>query len=174
MNDFTKIEYLKSGNQRQQQAYRTLKKLSVFEKLSNYNPILTGTIPIDIDLPESDLDIICECENYTKFSMLLTELFAPEKDFKIALSISNGLKSITAQFRTESFEIEIFGQNIPTVEQNAYKHMIIEQKILNKMGAKFKADIRKLKKDGLKTEQAFAKLLGITGNPYKELLKFEI
>ncbi|TSE08479.1 MULTISPECIES: DUF4269 domain-containing protein [Aquimarina] len=174
MNDFTKIDYLKSGNKRQRQAYKVLKKIKILDHLRSYNPILTGTIPIDIDLTNSDLDIICECKNYEEFYILLTELFANEKDFQIRTINCNNVKSILAKFRIESFEIEIFGQNIPTQEQNAYKHMMIEYKILKKMGAKFKTDIRKLKKEGLKTEPAFAKLLGLTGNPYEELLKVQI
>ena len=33
-----------------------------FNILKNFKPILTGTIPIDIDLPESDLDIYVETQ----------------------------------------------------------------------------------------------------------------
>ncbi|MCD6090725.1 MAG: DUF4269 domain-containing protein [Bacteroidales bacterium] len=30
------------------------------------------------------------------------------------------------KFKTDNFEIEIFGQNIPTEKQNTYRHMLIE------------------------------------------------
>lgn len=57
MIDFTTIAYLKLGTPRQKRAYAVLKALRIFENLKQYNPILMGTIPIDIDidLPESDL-----------------------------------------------------------------------------------------------------------------------
>ena len=49
--------------------------------------------------------------------------------------------------------------------------MIIENDILKEKGLDFKQKIKQLKSDGLKTEPAFAKLLGLQGNPYIELLK---
>lgn len=59
MIDFTKIEYLKTGATRQQRAYETLSNHQVLQKLAAFDPILTGTIPINIDIETSDLDIIC-------------------------------------------------------------------------------------------------------------------
>ena len=58
-------------------------------------------------------------------------------------------------------------------QQNAYKHMIIEYSILKEKDTKFKAEIIKLKSEGMKTEAAFAQLLGLLGNPFEELLKFK-
>lgn len=49
--------------------------------------------------------------------------------------------------------------------------MIIENRILNVKGVDFKEKVKKLKSDGLKTEPAFTKLLGLKGYPYTELLK---
>lgn len=171
MVNFKNIDYLKSGNYRQQEAFKELQDLEIFEKLKKYNPILAGTIPIEIDLPESDLDIICSCENHKEFSKILAELFGDQNGFKIHLKLHKGIESTIAKFNTEKFEIEIFGQNKPTDEQNAYRHMLIENKILEAKGAAFKAEIIKLKAEGLKTEPAFAKLLRLEGNPYDELLK---
>lgn len=71
----------------------------------------------------------------------------------------------------EGFPIEIFGQNKPTTQQNAYLHMVAEYKILQEKGEKFKQKIIELKKQGIKTEPAFGMLLGLE-NPYEDLLKF--
>jgi len=171
MRNFKNIDYLKSGNRRQQEAYKELQNLKIFEKLKKFNPVLAGTIPLEIDLPESDLDIICSCENHREFSKLLSELFGNQNGFKIHAKLHKGIESTIAKFKTEKFEIEIFGQNKPISEQNAYRHMLIENKILKEKGAAFKSEIIKLKAQGLKTEPAFAKLLGLQGNPYDELLK---
>lgn len=171
MIDFKKIEYLKVGNNRQQIAYNELVELNIFNDLEIYNPILTGTIPIEIDIQKSDLDIICECKNHDVFAKRLKQLYGNKKDFKLHTKIFQGLQSTIASFYGNYFEIEVFGQNIPTEKQNAYMHMLIEHKILKEREIKFKNEIIKLKKDGLKTEAAFAKLLGIKGNPYDELLK---
>jgi len=172
--DFRNIEYLKLGNDRQQKAYADLATLNVFENLKTYNPLLTGTIPIDIDIPDSDLDIICECSNHIEFSARLMELFANQIGFHISTSDWNGIECTIATFKTPKFAIEFFGQNIPTEKQNAYRHMLIEYQILTLKGKEFKAAIRQLKLAGMKTEPAFAKLLGLKGNPYEELLTFEL
>ena len=174
IKNFRNIEYLKHGNKRQKLAFDEIKEHKIFEILEKYNPILTGTIPIGIDLPESDLDIICECENHSEFKTYLSREFSEKKDFKIYSKKQNGIKSTIAEFKTDYFLFEIFGQNIPTEKQNAYRHMIIENRILSEKGFDFRQKIKKLKSDGLKTEPAFAELLELKGNPYIELLKLEI
>ncbi len=87
---------------------------------------------------------------------------------------SNGMKCTVAQFEAEHFRIEIFGKHIPTKDQEAYRHMIAEYKILNINPPDFRLQIKKLKSQGFKTEPAFAKLLGLEGNPYEALLKINI
>ena len=173
IEDFRNIEYLKYGNERQKLAYSEIKKYRIIEKLKKYNPILTGTIPIGIDLPESDLDIICECQNHSKFSEFIVQEFSNKKNFKIYSTKHNGIESTVGQFKTENFLFELFGQNIPTERQNAYRHMIIENRILKEKGIEFRKKIKDLKSSGIKTEPAFAELLGLDGNPYAELLKLE-
>ena len=158
----------------QQEAYRQLKALRIFEKLNAFGPVLTGTIPIEIDLPDSDLDIICQCEIHEEFSETLFNHYSNEKDFEIETKQVNNIPTTIARFPTESFKIEIFGQNIPAKKQHAYRHMIIEHQILEKMGEAFKLKIIELKRQGMKTEPAFAKLLGLHGDPYKELLIIDI
>lgn len=171
IKDFKNIAYLKYGNNRQKMAFSEIMKLGILEKLEKFRPILAGTIPIEIDLPESDLDIICECKDHSEFSELLTQAFEDKKDFKICSTQLNGIESTVAEFKTENFTYEIFGQNIPTEKQYAYRHMIIENRILEQKGTEFKNEIIKLKSNGIKTEPAFAKLLGLKGNPFEALLK---
>jgi hypothetical protein len=130
-----------------------------------------GTIPINIDIENSDLDIICEVSDKNEFIDKLNALFGSEKDFIIHESLK--FDAIKANFIIDGFEIEIFGQNIPTARQNAYRHMLIEHKLLLAKDEKFRQDIIDLKNLGYKTEPAFAKLLGFAGNPYEELLKLE-
>ncbi|KFE97489.1 hypothetical protein IX39_19600 [Chryseobacterium formosense] len=170
MIDFTKLDYLKIGNERQRIIYEVLTKYKIFDILKNYSPILAGTIPIEIDIEESDLDIICEVKDKVEFEKFLIQAF---KDFDLNIEIFkiNNEKSLVCNFKLEEFSIEIFGQNKPTTQQNAYLHMIAEYKILQEKGEKFKQKIIDLKKQGMKTEQAFGMLLHLE-NPYEDLLKF--
>lgn len=170
MINFQNINYLQTGNARQKLAYLELMKLKIFDLLSDYQPILTGTIPIDIDTPESDLDLICCCSNHVQFAEQLTSFFGQQKNFKLNTHYYNDIKCTIATFQTTNFVIEIFGQNMPTAQQNAYRHMLIEYRVLQEKGAAFKAEVQKLKQAGWKTEPAFAKLLGLSGDPYEALL----
>lgn len=169
MIDFTNIEYLKSGTARQQHAYEVLSMHQVLEKLAAFDPILTGTIPINIDIETSDLDIICHFTNPVLFQKSVRHFFGREKRYKEFTPNHPG--AVAASFWLDDFEIEIFGQSIPTQQQAAYRHMLIEHKILIEKGEAFRQQIIELKKHGYKTEPAFGKLLGIDGNVYEELLR---
>ena len=171
MIDFTTIDYLKKGNEKQKRAFEVLAKHKLFEKLKDYSPILAGTIPIEIDIEGSDLDIICEVKNESDFIEFLNQNFQDYNNFILEKVTANDEKSIVLNFMLEEFPIEIFGQNKPATEQNAYRHMIAEYKILQEKGAGFKQKIIELKKKGIKTEPAFGILLGLE-NPYEDLLKF--
>ncbi|NJO90077.1 MAG: DUF4269 domain-containing protein [Chloroflexia bacterium] len=54
MQNFIDSTYLKYGNHKQKLAYKELVDLALFEKLADYQPVLCGTIPIEIDTDESD------------------------------------------------------------------------------------------------------------------------
>lgn len=170
MIDFTAIDYLKEGNERQKRAYKILLKDEIFEKLSNYSPLLAGTVPIEIDIEGSDLDIICEIKDCAEFEKFLIQTFE-NFDLNIKKSNINDEEFLVCNFESEEFPIEIFGQNKSTIEQNAYRHMIAEYKILKEKGEDFKQKIIELKQKGIKTEPAFGMLMGLE-NPYEDLLKY--
>lgn len=174
MIDFSNIEYLKTGNQKQILAYNVLTRNNVLQRIAEFEPILIGTIPINIDIENSDLDIICYWKNKTDFKMKIQSVFGNEKEFKIRETQIDNQETVIANFRIDPFEIEIFGQNIPTKNQNGYKHMIIENQILASKDENFRLEIIKLKQKGYKTEPAFGLLLGLKNDPYRELLQYKI
>jgi hypothetical protein len=167
------ISYLLNGSDKQRKTYDTLGKIEIFEILRKFNPILVGTIPIDIDIENSDLDIICEVYDFYEFEEILSNHFKDIKGFNITLDNREGTKNIVVSFVYDQFIIEVFGQPLPTKKQNGYRHMIMEERLLKLGGEDFKREIIKLKKEGIKTEPAFTKYLKIGGNPYIELLKLE-
>lgn len=173
MIDFENLDYLESGNELQQRVYGLLKDHQVFEKLAQFDPILTGTIPINIAIANSDLDIICYWQNKDDFSRALQTTFGGQTDFAWREVTFNGEETIIANFWIDSFELEIFGQNIPAKQQNAYRHLLIEHQILTAKGEAFRQQVIALKNRGYKTEPAFAKLLGLEGDSYEALLNLE-
>lgn len=160
-----------SGNDKQRKAYAALSENRVLEKLATFDPILTGTIPINIDIDTSDLDIICCFADAGSFKAHLIASFDREENFKIFTPKHPG--SVAATFTLDGFVVEIFGQAIPTREQAAYRHMLVEHKILLEKGEAFRKEIIALKESGYKTEPAFGKLLGIEGDAYEAMLKLK-
>lgn len=171
-NHFEDIEYLKTGNAKQRRAYETLIKHRVMDSLESFSPILVGTIPIEIDIETSDLDIICCYSDRGAFMELVVCLFGTEKGFFVDEQIE--LNTVVAGFWLDDFEIEIFGQNIPAKQQNGYRHMLVEYQLLQERGEAFRQEILALKKQGYKTEPAFGIALGLKGDPYLELLRLII
>lgn len=171
--NFDNIVYLQKGNSRQRKAYATLSDKQILSKLKHYDPILVGTIPINLDTENSDLDIICHFVDKQQFHKSITANFSSEKHFTIREHQHSDTVAIVTNFVVDSFEIEIFGQNIPTKQQFAYRHMIVEHNLLKKHGEKLRQQVLELKRQGYKTEPAFGLALGLTGNPYMELLTFE-
>jgi len=165
------ITYLKLGNERQRNTYSVLDKLKIFKILREYNPTLVGTIPIEIDILESDLDIISEVYDLEEFEELVTKSFNKYDNFHIKRQTIKGLITSLSYFGYSNFLIEIFGQPKPVIEQNGYRHMIVEKKLLEISGESARKQIIKLKKLGLKTEPAFAKYFNLKGDPFDELLK---
>ena len=173
MTDFKDINYLKSGTERQQKAFEVLNENLILQKLSDFDATLIGTIPINIDIASSDLDIACYWNDKKHFIEILKNTFSKENDFKLYERDINSSQSVVATFFVNDFEIEIFGQNLPVSEQFGYRHMMIEAAILNKYGEDFRRKIIEIKESGVKTEPAFAQLLELKGNPYQALLNFK-
>lgn len=165
------IEYLGSGTPLQQEVYRLLSEHRLVEVLEAYDPILVGTVPLDIQIPDSDLDLICEVHHFEAFRNEVTSLFGHYPGFSVHQRVVQGIPRIKVNFHCMDWPVELFGQPIPTHLQNGYRHMIVEARMLAMYGESFKQRIISLKLAGLKTEPAFAKLLHLDGDPYERLLE---
>lgn len=165
------ISYLSIGNEIQKKAYTAIKTLRIIEILEKFDPILVGTIPININTDKSDLDIICHFADFQNFTDYLFKHFGQCQGFKIENKNSEKGIIIISNFYFMNFEFEIYATTSPSHIQNGYRHMLIEDRILNILGEDFRLKVVALKEKGIKTEPAFAKLLKLEGNPYEELLK---
>ena len=170
-DDFTSIDYLINGNLRQQQAYKVLTTHRIMERLASYQPILVGTIPLAIDIESSDLDIVCCNPDPMVFSTHLADSFAHYERFIIETKSFKERTTVICRFIVEDFPVEIFGQDVPSTQQEAFIHLMNEKLILLQHGPEFRKEITRLKKAGMKTEPAFALLLGLQGDPYQAMLR---
>lgn len=174
INKFDTITHLATGTPRQKQTYNVLAEHRIMELLMPYSPILVGTIPINIDIEGSDLDVLCEYQNKETFVNHIHQHFSSFPQFKLTETTINEQETVLANFMADAFEIEIFGQKTPVKQQYGYRHMVIEHELLQRKSETFRQEIINLKKQGLKTEPAFAKALGLTGNPYEALLQVDV
>ena len=170
------ISYLQGGTKRQQAAYQALGRLKVFDILAGYSPLLVGTIPLDIDTAGSDLDIICQVkdsdhlDHLDQLAALLRVHFSSWPDFSLRQRQHNQLPVVVCNFTFSGFPIEIFGQPRPVKEQRAYRHMVVEARLLSLAGPAAKEAIRRLKRRGIKTEPAFGEYFALPGDPFETLL----
>lgn len=171
--DFSDIGYLKNGTTVQQEVYVLLKDGGIMALLSAYEPVVAGTIPLDINIPGSDIDILCQYKNAGIFRQDMLSFFGAETGFAMQEITVHDKLSIVVNFAKGGYDFEIFAQDIPAVKQMGYRHMLIEHKLLLEYGQPLKDEVIRLKKLGYKTEPAFCIYLDIKGNPYLELLKLE-
>ncbi len=171
---FDTLDYLANGTSVQRAAYQVLTGHNIWEKLAPFNPVLTGTIPININIENSDLDILCQYVELKGYIENLVDNFSRYPGFRFYESNFQDIPTIVASFRLETFPVEIFAQPTPVKTQQAYRHMMVEHYLLQKNDAAFRQQIIDLKKEGYKTEPAFAQLLNLTGNPYEALLQIPL
>lgn len=163
--------YLQAGTKRQRRAYRALAALNLFEVLAPFNPILVGTIPLKIDLSDSDLDIVCEARDLPAFERILRGALARHPEFSVRHQTVNDLPVVVCRFKFDGFPVEIFGQPRPVQAQNAFRHMAVEARLLALAGEAAREEIRQLKREGLKTEPAFGEYFALAGDPFETLYR---
>jgi hypothetical protein len=163
MPDFFDLNYLSKGSAIQQAGLRAIIDSGIMNSLKEFSPVVVGTLPLDLFISTSDIDIICYYSDAETFASNFKS--STRKDL-------NGVDSIISNFDFNGFQFEIVGQPIPVTKQIAYRHMVAEWKILEERGDSFRSEVIALKERGIKTEPAFAQLLDLQGDPYTALLDY--
>ncbi len=176
MQDWRNLAYLERGTSRQRAAFRTLAHLNLLHILRDYDPVLVGTVPLNIDIPGSDLDIVHylpQPDAIDSFRQIVEAHVGTERDFRQRQYQLRDVPTYVASFETDAFPVELFAQPLPVASQAAYRHLCVEYRLLHLAEDTDTARevIRQLKRDGLKTEPAFAQYFGIPDDPYQALLR---
>jgi len=103
----------------------------------------------------------------------LSQKFGSQSFFKTRYQVVDELETLTVNFKLAGVPFEIFAQDKPSVTQQAYLHFLIEERLLKLGGTGFKEKVLAARKNEIKTEPAFAAVLGVKGDPYLELLKLQ-
>ncbi|HNB52376.1 MAG TPA: DUF4269 domain-containing protein, partial [Anaerolineales bacterium] len=153
-------------------AYDLLCQSQIFTHLREFHPVLTGTIPLDVDIPGSDLDILCEVYDFAPFAALIRTHYGHLPDFYQNTKRLAETPSHISRFSypQSPFPFEIVAQPVPVTKQRAYRHLCAEARLLARGGDSARAAIRALKLSGMKTEPAFGQYFQLPGDPYLTLL----
>ncbi len=171
--NFFDISYLKNGTVRQKAVFDAIHTLQILERLKSYSPVLVSTICIDIDIPESDLDVVCTTPSLIEFEAVLKKLFGSLPRFCLRSAHDDTTPHSLCNFESTGFVWEIYGSPLPVKSQRAYRHLVQASRVINIGGIAVKETLRALKLKGLKTEPAVAEVLDLKGDPYEAVLKLE-
>lgn len=148
---------------------QALGALDLSEHLRPWPWMIAGTPPLGIEVPGSDIDVICTIDDHSGFAERLAGAFGDARDFHIWQWIGDE-RNVVCRFNALGWDVEIFGSVLPLARQKAVQHFEIERRLLARADRNFADRVVAAKRSGMKTEPAFAHLLSLHGDPYDALL----
>lgn len=147
-----------------------LEDSGVLTALAAFDPHVAGTPPLGLDLPDSDIDVLCHATDADAFCRIVWSAFAAYEGFAMHQWRSGG-RPVIARFRAQGWAFELFASAEPVVAQAGWRHFMVERRLLGLGGDRLRDAVTAARREGLKTEPAFAKVLGLPGDPYAALLE---
>lgn len=139
--------------------------------LAAFDPHVAGTFPLGIAVAGSDIDVLCHAPDPGAFAAVVWREFAACPGFSMHQWVAGG-RAVVACFEWGDVPFELFGSALPVRDQVGWRHFAIERDLLTARGPDFRAAIMAARRAGLKTEPAFARVLGLSGDPYAALLEY--
>lgn len=149
-----------------------IRRSGVLEALRDFDPHIAGTPPLGLDLPTSDIDILCHAPDPSAVATVLWDRFRREAGFALRQWVGDG-RPVIAGFHAHGWAFEIFAAAVPVREQAGWRHFDVERRLLALGGAPLWGAVMAERRRGLKTEPAFAAALGLGGDPFAALLDLQ-
>lgn len=153
--------------------FGALKKSQALTLLQEFNPLIAGTFPLGLQTEDSDLDILIQLKDKKSLKDLALKNWENLENFKIDEGMIDDFETMIIKFTLDKIPFEIFAQDLEPVKQKAYRHFLVEERLLKEMGSDFRHLVMRLRKQGLKTEPAFAQALNLSGDPFDALLNLQ-
>ncbi|PNU06332.1 DUF4269 domain-containing protein [Novosphingobium guangzhouense] len=147
-----------------------LDRSNVLTVLAAFDPRVAGTFPLGIDVPGSDIDVLCHAPDAHAFARVVWGAFAGAQGFAMH-QWAHDERAVVAGFTIAGVPFELFGSPVPVDAQMGWRHFEIERRLLDERGDDFRASVMAARRRGMKTEPAFAHVLGLEGDPYAALLR---
>ena len=145
----------------------------LFRELDAFHPTLVGTFPLGLQVEGSDLDIVCACAELDSFERSVRDVVTALGIADVRVERLAVPAAVVVAFSWEGTAIEVFGEVRDVSAQAGFRHLMIEGQLLVCGGRALRDRVRALKRAGAKTEPAFARVLGLAGDPYAALLELE-
>lgn len=146
-----------------------LAECDVLRALAQYDPRVAGTPPLGLDLPGSDIDVLCFAPDAHAFTGTVWRHFSAAPGFT-AKQLMRPPRPVVASCHAAGWRIELYGEAIPVEQQRGWRHFAVERRLLALGGEALRGAVLALRAQGMKTEPAFASALGLRGDPYLALL----
>jgi hypothetical protein len=146
-----------------------LAECDVLGALAPFDPRIAGTPPLDLDLPATDIDVLCFAPDTHAFTDAVWHNFSSAPAFT-AKQLMTAPRPVVASFEAAGWRIELYGEAIPVEQQRGWRHFAVERRLLALGGEDLPITVLALRQQGMKTEPAFAAALRLKGDPYLALL----
>lgn len=151
---------------------QAIDRLKVMDVLREHDPHIAGTLPLGIDIPGSDIDVLCHAPDAGAFTQLVWSAFGDQAEFSIR-QWTGDEQPVIASFEAHGWPFELFGHTSPVPLQRGWRHFEVERRLLALGGAPFRQAVMERRRRGAKTEPAFADSLSFEGDPYTALLEIQ-
>jgi hypothetical protein len=163
---------LRNGNTLQRKAAAVIERCQIFEHLEPFDPAHVSTIGNDIAVSTSDIDIICCVHDFDRFEGIVRAAFGELPEFVVRRAVKRGVHAVICSFN-EELPVEIYAEPVAVEQQYAYRHYMVACRVIALGGLPLRRRIQELKAQGVKTEPALARILGLDGDPYEAVLVVE-
>ena len=141
----------------------------VLERLADFDARAAGTPPLGLDVPGSDIDVLCSAPDAHAFAAVLWASFSDAPGFTLT-QWRDPPRPVVAAFDAAGWRIEVYGEAAPVERQRGWRHFAVERRLLALGGPCFRSAVLDLRRRGWKTEPAVAAALVLPGDPYQALL----
>jgi len=149
---------------------QAIDRLRILDVLRDCDPHIAGTLPLGINVPGSDIDILCHASDAEAFTQLVWSAFGDQAGFSIR-QWTQEERPVIASFKAHGWPFELFGHPSPVPLQRGWRHFEVERRLLALGGVPFRQAVMERRQRGAKTEPAFADSLHLKGDPYAALLE---
>lgn len=160
--------------EKNKEIFSALMTSGVLEHFKSFTPLVVGTFPLNLETQHSDIDIILSSVNLNQLENSIIEFCSKFLDFKFSKTLIQNEITLLINFTFQNKAFELFAQSNHSIDQNAFRHFFIEERLLKIGGPSFKEKIMSFRNSGHKTEPSFCLALGLSSDDsYNYLLELQ-